>query len=274
MLPAVRIAAQIASRVRAKRRSWASSGRVVQHLGAGQVQQPQLGRHHTAQHQQRQRVELHLEQCPRLGDRPGRAAGLVVDHPDRGAVRPRAVDPIDVPAQQQPRLQLDLDEQLPGLRFEQARVLEDEVGVEQPLGARQPGLGPRSGTGRDSTSRRRTTRPRARVGVHNRSHVGRRSARAASGVRSCAGSRNSCSSTACTSVPRTWAAVGTSGNRSIARNRYSSGHCLKSFARDGDSAGRRGTSPGSPGEAEPLRPGGALRLRHAGHGRGGVRQFR
>ena len=85
--------------------------------------------------------------------------------------------------------------------------------------------------------------------MHNRSHVGQRSARAASGVRSSAGSRNSRSSTACTSVPRTWAAVGTSGNRSIARNRYSSGHCLKSFARDGESAGRRGTSSGSPDEA-------------------------
>ena len=173
MLPALRIAAQIASRVRANRRSCGLVRGVVQRLGAGQVQQPQLGRHHAAQAQQRQRVELHLEQRPRLGDRAGRAAGLVVDHPDRGAVRRRAVDPVDVPAQQQPRLQLDLDEQLPGLGFEQARVLEGEVGVEQPLGARQPGLGPPSGlVGLDG--RRRTARPASPgSSVHNRSHVGR-----------------------------------------------------------------------------------------------------
>ena len=31
----------------------------------------------------------------------------------------------------------------------------------------------------------------------------------------------------------------------MARNRYSSGHCLKSLARDGDKAGRRGGAAGA-----------------------------
>jgi len=43
------------------------------------------------------------------------------------------------------------------------------------------------------------------------------------------------SNTACTTVPRVAAREGASGNRSIVRNRYSSGQVLKSDARDGDS---------------------------------------
>ena len=216
---------------------------VAQLLGAGQVQQPQLGGHHPAQAQQRQRVELHLEQRACLGDGARRTAGLVVDHADRGAVRTAAVDPVDVPAQQQPRLQLDLDEQLPGLGFEQPRVFEGEVGVEERLGAREPardlrtrGLGGRrvivGGRAGRSSARvggpcRRRARPRrrtARRGAGGRRRTaaprpGATSARAACGVRCSAGSRNSRSSTACTSVPRACAGLGTSGSRSIARKR-------------------------------------------------------
>lgn len=53
-------------------------------------------------------------------------------------------------------------------------------------------------------------------------------------VRSAAGASNSRSRTACTSVPRVAASLGFSGSRSITRNRYSSGHCMKSPAREGD----------------------------------------
>ncbi len=53
-------------------------------------------------------------------------------------------------------------------------------------------------------------------------------------VRSPAGASNSRSSTACTSVPRVAASLGFSGSRSITRNRYSNGHCMKSPAREGD----------------------------------------
>ncbi|GAA2443297.1 hypothetical protein GCM10010388_35840 [Streptomyces mauvecolor] len=36
-------------------------------------------------------------------------------------------------------------------------------------------------------------------------------------------------------MPRVAASLGFSGSLSITRNRYSKGHCMKSFARDGDS---------------------------------------
>ena len=42
-------------------------GGVVQHLPVGEVDQPQLGRHHAAELQQGERVELHLEQRLDLG---------------------------------------------------------------------------------------------------------------------------------------------------------------------------------------------------------------
>ncbi|GHI21986.1 hypothetical protein Shyd_33570 [Streptomyces hydrogenans] len=62
-------------------------------------------------------------------------------------------------------------------------------------------------------------------------------------MRSAAGSSKSRSSTACTSVPRVAAALGFSGSRSITRNRYNRGHCMKSLAREGDSdMGARGPS--------------------------------
>ncbi len=79
----------------------------------------------------------------------------------------------------------------------------------------------------------------------SRSHSGWSSARAASGVRSAAGRSNSRSSAAWTSVPRAVAWVGGSGSRSITRNRYSSGHVMKSAARDGESAGPAGVSGGT-----------------------------
>lgn len=47
-------------------------------------------------------------------------------------------------------------------------------------------------------------------------------------------------------MPRVAASLGFSGSLSITRNRYSSGHCMKSLARDGESdpggaaAGRAG----------------------------------
>ena len=45
-------------------------------------------------------------------------------------------------------------------------------------------------------------------------------------------------------MPRVAAALGFSGSLSITRKRYSSGHCMKSLARDGDSAtGGRAGSP-------------------------------
>ena len=40
-------------------------------------------------------------------------------------------------------------------------------------------------------------------------------------------------------MPRVAAALGFSGSLSITRNRYSSGHCMKSLARDGDSDAAR-----------------------------------
>ncbi len=63
---------------------------------------------------------------------------------------------------------------------------------------------------------------------------------AASNVRPCAGRSNSCSSTACTRVPRVAAGLGGSGSRSITRKRYSRGHDMKSPALEGlsDTSGR------------------------------------
>ncbi|GGU55209.1 hypothetical protein GCM10010274_50180 [Streptomyces lavendofoliae] len=55
-------------------------------------------------------------------------------------------------------------------------------------------------------------------------------------------------------MPRVAAALGFSGSLSITRNRYSSGHCMKSLARDGESdAGGRG-----PGAPPPPGPAGGL----------------
>src|SRR5262249_35474625 len=74
---------------------------------------------------------------------------------------------------------------------------------------------------------------------------GATSAAARCGVRSAAGRSNSRSSTACTSVPRAWSALGCSGSRSMVRNRNSSGQVLKSAAREGDSDGRPGSCAAS-----------------------------
>jgi hypothetical protein len=51
-------------------------------------------------------------------------------------------------------------------------------------------------------------------------------------------------------VPRVAASLGFSGSRSITRSRYSSGHCMKSLAREGERetggvASRRGGSAGA-----------------------------
>lgn len=54
-------------------------------------------------------------------------------------------------------------------------------------------------------------------------------------MRSAAGASKSRSSTACTRVPLVAASLGFSGSRSMTRNRYSSGHCMKSPAREGES---------------------------------------
>jgi hypothetical protein len=78
--------------------------------------------------------------------------------------------------------------------------------------------------------------------VSMRAHCGATSSAACCGVRSSAGRSNRRSSTACTSVPRSWSGLGRSGRRSIERKRYSRGQVLKSAARDGDSDGRTGRS--------------------------------
>ena len=59
---------------------------------------------------------------------------------------------------------------------------------------------------------------------------------ATSGVRSVAGRSKRSSSTLCTTVPRTASGDGCSGSRSMVRNRYISGHVMKSPARLGDRA--------------------------------------
>ncbi|CAM5239045.1 hypothetical protein STENM327S_01780 [Streptomyces tendae] len=69
----------------------------------------------------------------------------------------------------------------------------------------------------------------------SRSHWPGTSAFALGGVRSAAGASKSRSSTACTRVPLVAASLGFSGSRSMTRNRYRSGHCMKSPAREGES---------------------------------------
>src|SRR5699024_8924626 len=68
------------------------------------------------------------------------------------------------------------------------------------------------------------------------SRAGPMPATAVSIVRSSASASNSRSRTAWTSVPRNAASEGGSGRRSMLRRRNLSGHCTKSFARDGDRA--------------------------------------
>ena len=102
---------------------------VGQRLAVGEVEQPQLGGHRAAQLQQHERVELHLEQRAGLGDRARRRAGLVVDDPDLPGGGD--VEPVDVAAQQEPRRELGLHQQLPRRGLQPARILQPEVGVEQ-----------------------------------------------------------------------------------------------------------------------------------------------
>ena len=84
-------------------------------------------------------------------------------------------------------------------------------------------------------------------------------------MRSAAGASKSRSSTACTSVPRVAASLGFSGSLSITRKRYSSGHCMKSLARDGDSDDGAAGCRICPQPRDP--PGTASGLAHGGsHG--------
>src|SRR5690606_11943478 len=69
---------------------------------------------------------------------------------------------------------------------------------------------------------------------------------------------------ACTRVPRVAASLGFSGSRSMTRNRYSSGHCMKSLARDGDSEAGGSAAAPLTAAASAAAPGGAS-------GAGGVR---
>lgn len=87
----------------------------------------------------------------------------------------------------------------------------------------------------------------------SRSHWAGISDLARGAVRSAAGASKSRSRTACTRVPLVAASLGFSGSLSITRNRYSSGHCMKSLAREGDSeAGARATAAaGTPSAGTP-----------------------
>ena len=176
-----------------------------------------------------QRVEAHLEHRLRLVAGPGRASGLVVDDADL-AVR-RAIDAVDEAAHLERLLQLRRDPDLARVRLEPGRVLHAEVGRQQRRGVdRDRAVGPSPhGVGghriRPAPSPRRPA-PRGPA--------------AASTVRSCAGRSNRVSRARWTSVPRTAAADGSSGSRSIERKRNSSGQVVKSEARDGDSEAGNG----------------------------------
>ena len=218
--------------------------------------------------QQHERVELHLEQRPRLGDGARRGAGLVVDHADP-APSGRHVDAVDVAPQQQPGLQLDLDQQLPRLGLEQARIFEREVGVEQGVRAGEPHVGLRlvghaglgsaafrsarfgsggfgnggfgnggfgdgavgNGASLHSAFLRAVLPGSAGTGLPTQcgtaagrrrsscAHAGATSSRAAAGTRSAAGRGRAVPARRARACPRTCAAPGISGRRSIARNR-------------------------------------------------------
>ncbi len=230
------IASHSASNFRSTPRRSASPGSYVTHVAAAQIDQLQPPRHHTAQPPHHQRVELHLEQRA-LGElRPRRLAGLVVDDPH--LARRRHIHPVDEPAQLQPRLQHRLHIQLTLGRLQPRRVLQREPPLHQRLGLRQPPRQPLAL--RVLREQLRQLRPLGQqplpLARHHRPGPG--------AVRSAAGASKSRSSTACTTVPRVAAALGFSGSLSITRKRYSSGHCMKSLARDGDSAtGGRGGSP-------------------------------
>src|SRR5580704_6809435 len=93
---------------------------VPQYLALGEVHQLQQLRHLAAQLPQHERVELHLEQRAGLEGLPRRPAGLVVHDPDLAAGR--NVQPVDIAAQPQPRLQRGLHVALPLGGLEPARV--------------------------------------------------------------------------------------------------------------------------------------------------------
>ena len=103
----------------------------VTHLGVLEIEQAQHARHDPAGPPEHQRVELQLEQRSRLECLPGRAPGLVVNHPEV-AVR-GDVEPVDVAADQQLVGDDRLDQALSLRRLQPPRVLHREVATEQGL---------------------------------------------------------------------------------------------------------------------------------------------
>ena len=188
---------------------------------------------HALRAPEQQRVELELEQRPRLVRRARRLARLVVDDADRAGGG--AVEPVDVAVQLDTQLgQLVRDVQLPLGRLQPRGVLQREVVAQEHARRLQPG-GQALGVVREQRCAPRAPPRRcpptpARAGRRPRSIV-----------RSPAGRSKRRSSTACTTVPRVASRVGTSGSRSTTRNRYFRGHDLKSLPREGlrvASAGR------------------------------------
>ena len=136
--PADWMARQMAIKVFSKRSSSSRSGRVVQQLAVGEIDQPQPRRQHAAGPQQRHRVELHLEHRLGLGEPPRlrrRLTGLVVHH----AKLPggRDVDPVDEPAQQGAVGEFDLDPLFAALGIEPGRILEPVIARQQGRGLHQ-----------------------------------------------------------------------------------------------------------------------------------------
>ena len=111
-------------------------GLVADHLPVAEVDQLQQRGHHATGAPQDQGVEAHLEQRLALEADPGRAAGLVVHHPDRTVGG--HVDAVDEAAQQQPRVEQRLDVELALGGLEPARVLQGEVGAHALAAGGQP----------------------------------------------------------------------------------------------------------------------------------------
>jgi len=109
---------------------------VLEHLAIAQIDQLQQVGDPPRAAPEHQGVEFHLEQRLGLEDLTRRATGLVVDHPD--GTRSVDVDPVDVPAEQQPRVEDVLDVQLALCGLQPGGILELEVRGEQRSALRQP----------------------------------------------------------------------------------------------------------------------------------------